>query len=152
MKDKVIKFESYKNISFDGFNCPKIKKFMETVDSSLKAGVYDFEEEGYINVIEPSTKIAKPTLYEVHKEYYDIHCLLKGEEKIYLANVDGMEVNKEYDKEIEAALYNSNKDDEFINYFEGEAVAILNPVGHTCLFAVNNEMNIKKAIIKVKAR
>ena len=150
--DKIIKFNDYKKIDFDGFNCPKIKKFMETITSDIKAGVYDFEEEGYINVIEPSTKIAKPTLYEVHKEYYDIHCLLKGEEKIYIANVDNMEVNKEYDKEIEAALYNSSKDDEFIDYFENEAVAILNPVGHTCLFAVNNEMNIKKAIIKVKVK
>ena len=152
MKNKVIKLNSYKNIDFNGFNCPNILKFMQTADENTPLGVHDFGEEGFVNVIETTTKNVKPENYEVHKEYYDIHCLLSGEEKIYYGDLSNMALFKEYNTPDEASLHKTNKETSFVTYKKGEGVAILNPVAHTCVFAVNEEMKIKKAIIKVKEK
>lgn len=152
MKDKVFKFESYKSISLNGFNCPNIKKFIETVDVNTKLGVHDFGEEGFVNVIETKTNNVVPEIYEVHEKYYDIHCLINGEEKIYYGDLNTMNLYKEYNDADEASLYKTNSEVLSITYKKGEAVAILNPVAHSCVFAISKEMPIKKAIIKVKVK
>ncbi len=152
MENKVIKVENYKNINFDGFNSPNIKKFMETADVNTPLGVHDFGDEGFVNVIETTTKDVAPEVYEVHKAYYDIHCLLDGEEKIYYGNLEDMNLFKEYNDNDEASLYKTDKETSFITYKKGEGIAILNPIAHVCVFAVNNETKIKKAIIKVKVK
>ena len=57
------------------------------------------------------------------------------------------ELFKEYNTPDEASLHKTNKETSFVTYKKGEGVAILNPVAHTCVFAVNEEIMLKITIL-----
>ena len=127
----------------------QIMEFMSKVTKETPCARYDFGEEGYVNVIETQTSNDDEIIFETHKKYMDIHCLISGEEKILYAKLDEMQKIKDYDCQDDSVLYNA-KVFRQVDYRENQFVLIKNDVGHCPCREVNAKTNIKKVIIKVK--
>ena len=71
--------------------------------------------------------IEKPGLWEVHRDYIDIHVAVKGSEIIQFADAARLTLQQEFNEAIDAALYQGDPDSsllsepgKFIIFFPGE--------------------------------
>lgn len=128
---------------------PKILEFMSRITEDTPCGKYEFGEEGFVNVIEPTTSEDFSGVFEVHKDFYDIHCLLNGEEKILCGLEEDMQATTEYNKADDYKLF---KGDKYyaVEYSVGEALVLPIHVLHAPSLAVAQGKKIKKAVIKIK--
>lgn len=147
---KITKYDTIAGLRLEMTKQVKMLKFINSANEDTPCGLYDFGDEGYINVIELETDENIPSFYEIHKQYYDIHYLLSGEEKIYYGMAKTMTPKGEYDEKNEARFYEGDGSCRSVTYKKGEGVSIPNDTAHMCGFAVNGKQKIKKAIIKVK--
>ncbi len=128
---------------------PQILEFMSKITAETPCGKYDFGEEGFVNVIEPTTKEEFNGVFEVHEFYYDIQCILSGEEKILCGLREDMEPTTEFNKDGDYQLF---KGDKYyaVEYNEGEALVLPIHVLHAPGLAITKSKKLKKAIIKIK--
>lgn len=147
---KISKYDNFQGLRLEIADRPKMLEFIKSANKDTPCGVYEFGEEGFINVIETQTKESLPQEYEAHKQYYDIHCVLSGEEKVYFGMAKYMKAKGDYQENLEATMYEPDDKVKSITYKEGEALSIPNETAHACCFAVEKSMKIKKAILKIK--
>ena len=126
-------------------------EYLRDLTPDMKKGVYELSPCVKAVVSEYETKEVNEYGYEAHKEYIDIHYLLKGEEKICYLPLEYLKEAKAYNKEIDAAFYVENelKSQEMLlgnGYF-----AIVFPLdGHMPQLCVNEPLKVKKVVVKVK--
>ena len=116
---------------------------------SYEKGSHEIDGERlFVNIVEYTTTTPENRFWEAHKNYLDVHVMLRGEEQIDLNFIQYMEVKPFVEK------------DDFLP-MDGEknASVILNPGdflicypadGHRTAVAVNEPVTIKKAIFKVR--
>lgn len=85
--------------------------------ADVKASVYEYE-----------SKSETESVWEVHKKYIDIQCVLQGQESIDLAPVESLSISKTYDEDKDIAFLEGEPEkkeslaqNEFIVLFPGEA-------------------------------
>ena len=150
---KITKIDTFGGIRLEIPDRPKILEFISKANADTPCGKYDFGDEGYVNVIETTTDEVEVGEFEAHRDYYDIQCLLSGEEKIYYALLDDVKITKEYDKEgdyLLGVIENCKSKIKSITYKAGEAISIPNETAHAPCYAIDKSQKVKKAIIKVK--
>jgi biofilm protein TabA len=82
------------------------KYLKETDLSSLKPGRYQLDgDDVYINVTAGLSKSKDSVLFEAHKNYADIHCVISGREMIGIAPYASVVLKKEYDPAKDIAFY-----------------------------------------------
>jgi biofilm protein TabA len=62
-------------------------------------------DELYINCMTYATDEAQNRIWEAHRQYIDIHCVLEGTETMHLSGIGGMQVSKPYDQASDAELF-----------------------------------------------
>ncbi len=150
---KITKIDTFGGIRLEIPNCKKMLEFITNANKDTPCGKYDFGDEGYINVIETTTDEVEVGEFEAHRDYYDIQCLLDGEEKIYYTMLENLEITSEYDKKIDilfGVVKGCKGKIKCITYKSGEAISIPNETAHAPCYAVEKSQKVKKAIIKVK--
>lgn len=127
----------------------RLQKAIDFINSGevfdLPFGRTDLDEGIYVNVMELETR--KENLFEAHKRYIDIHCILEGEEAIEIANVSSLEVTQPYSKERDIALGTAQGTRHIIR--KGQYCITMPQEAHSPGLCVTNPMKIKKAVFKV---
>lgn len=142
---KLEKFEDVKNY----FKVPaEALDFLMNINMETECKRYDFTPECYINVQEVETKIETP-LMEAHELFVDVQCLISGEEKIFYTAKEGLGIQRPYNENGDAALYDFADASIPVCYKAGEAVVLYPEEAHLPNRAAGEPMKIKKAILKI---
>lgn len=86
-------------------NIEKALEIFKTLDENTPLGRYEVSEALYYNVQEYTTDLEENRLFEVHRIYADIQCMLKGEEVIYTADAGALKMERDVLEESDAIFY-----------------------------------------------
>lgn len=105
-------------------------------------------ERLYVNIAEYETTVPENRFWEAHKQYLDLHLMLRGEERIDIAFIENSKLKEYVEKDdflpldgCAIASVSLKKNDFLICYPQD---------GHMTGLAVCEPMNLKKAIFKIR--
>ena len=117
---------------------------------SLDDGRYEIGENDYANIESYNTVCSKERLFESHKRFADIQCIIEGSETIIVEPVKNLQIAKKYDNEKDVVFYeNENKGVGYI-LKKGEMILLLPEDGHMPCILVNESKRVKKAVFKIQ--
>lgn len=133
----------------------KIKLALEYLEKNdLKVfdnGRYDIlGDDVYVNVQDYTSKPETQGKWEAHKKYIDIQFMIKGTERIGVAEIDNYQTTEAYDesKDLEfLAVANDNY--QFINMNENDFIILYPQDVHMPQIAMNTPSYVKKAVVKI---
>ena len=102
----------------------------------------------YVNVSEYETHEHNASLWEAHRKYADIHCVIDGSERIACAPTDAMAVSQEYSDETDAVL--GYAEGETVDLSNGLYVVLFPDTAHCPSVMLGSPEKVKKAVIKVR--
>ncbi len=103
--DKIKNIELYKGLSDDIYAG---LKYLKEMSPDIAPGTYEINPRVKAFISEYTTKPENEKGYEAHQKNIDIQYLLKGTEKIACLPVDELQETQPYDKDTDAAFYESN--------------------------------------------
>lgn len=116
---------------------------------TLEKGSHTIDGERlFVNIVEYTTTDAEKRFWEAHKNYLDVHIMLRGEEQIDLNFIQNMEV-KEFVEKDDFLPMEGDKNASVI-LREGDFLVCYPNDGHRTAVAVTEPVEIKKAIFKVR--
>lgn len=126
-----------------------IEKFIAEHDmKTLSLGKHIISDTDFVNVCEPTTTdVTSESVFEVHKQYIDVHYVITGEEKI-LVTESFDEMTHDYDEKDDYALYKCSQYETKI-LKEGDSLFVDTDIIHSGAHSVTAPMKIKKAIFKI---
>ena len=141
-------FDDFKN--FDLYNISDdIKNFILNIDPEIEVGRHIISDEAYVNIEEYKTRDF--IKLEAHKKYIDIQFLIKGEEKVYTTDTEGLEFLENYNEEKDVAFYKTPKRNLNISYLEPNKFILLYPNdAHSPCTMIEEPQFVKKAVVKIK--
>ena len=101
----------------------------------------------FVNVVEYATTAPGNRFWEAHKDYLDVHVMLKGQERIDVNFIQNMEL-KEYVKKDDFLPMEGEKNASVV-LREGDFLVCYPSDGHRTAVQVEEPETIKKAIFKV---
>lgn len=106
-------------------------------------------EEIYINRMEYTTANPEEKIWEAHRAYYDVHCVLQGEERVQLSPLSAMTAKEAYHPEGDHQLFDGPAQQEIL--LKPGAILICGPEDvHKVGVAANAPEPIQKMVMKVK--
>ncbi len=131
------------------FNIPsEAVLFLESITEDTENKKYAFGDDCFINVQNCVTK-TECSAMEAHEKYVDIQYLVKGEEKIYYRNKDGLTVTKPRSEGGDTTIYAFPDGADFICCTAGEGIILYTDEAHSPNKAVSLPCENKKAVIKI---
>ena len=113
---------------------------------TLPTGKTVIDDDIYINVMEVETKAEN--IYEAHRDYIDIHCMIDGEEAIAIAPVEEMEVTEDYNKENDCVIGKAKGERHIVR--TGQYCITMPSEAHSPCLSVSSPKKIRKAVFKVR--
>ncbi len=116
--------------------------------ASYEKGTHEIDGERlFVNVVEYTTTAAENRFWEAHKDYLDVHVMLKGQEQIDVNFIQNMEL-KEYVKKDDFLPMEGKKNASVV-LREGDFLVCYPSDGHRTAVQVEGSETIKKGIFKV---
>ena len=146
------KLENYEQYTMLNGSLKKGFEFLKNTDlKNLKDGRYEIDgSKIYANVQTLTTKQKDLKRWEAHRDYIDIQYVIKGKECMgFGLKKDFKEIEEEYNKEKDIEFLKGNKFN-YINVEEGNFVIFFPNDIHAPMLSVENDIEIKKVIVKVK--
>lgn len=126
-----------------------IKAFVEQNDlSAVSVGHHELEYGCCANVSEYVTKSANDVVYESHVKFYDVQCLAKGFEKVFLTDKAKAQLCKDYDEQGDYMLWKGQGNEYVLKVGD---FLVLGPQDlHAPCFDCNgNKSSVKKIVFKI---
>ena len=143
---------NYKDLSskkiFSEEHCSIIKNFIEKNILNFQEGRFDLVDGIYANVCQYETSNWK-NLFEGHKKYIDIQCVIEGKEFIEVAKESNAIVDKKYDIEKDIIFYQSKILPNNIELSCKNLVVLFPDDLHNTGIILENKCNVKKIIFKI---
>lgn len=145
-------FGNIKNLAEYPFLEEKVKECFEFFNShdmaSFERGSHEIDGDNlFVNIVEYTTTTPEERFWEAHKEYLDVHMMIRGTEQIDLNFIQNMDV-KEYVKKDDFLPMDGEKNGSVI-LRDGDFLICYPSDGHRTAVAVGDAQPIKKAIFKV---
>lgn len=145
-------FGNIKNIQeFDYLpeNIKKCFEYAKTHDlSNYDKGSYEIEGQNlFVNIVEYETTTPEKRFWEAHRNYLDIHLMLKGAEQIDINFIDNMKQKEFIEKDDFLPLEGDKNCCVYLN--EGDFLICYPNDAHRTAVAIGEPCIIKKAIFKV---
>lgn len=102
----------------------------------------------FVNIVEYTTAAAEERFWEAHKNYLDVHLMLRGKEQIDVNFIENME-QKEFVPEDDFLPLEGERNG-YVVLKEGDFLICYPHDGHRTAIMVSEPSNIKKAIFKVR--
>ena len=116
---------------------------------SYEKGSHEIDGERlFVNIVEYTTTTPKERFWEAHKNYLDVHVMLRGTEQIDVNFIQNMEI-KEFVAEEDFLPMEGEKNSSVI-LRDNDFLICYPSDGHRTAVAVNEPQTIKKAIFKVR--
>ncbi len=125
-------------------------KYLEEHDlTNFEKGCYEIDGKHlFVNIVEYTTTTPKERFWEAHRQYLDLHVMLRGTEQIDLNFIQNMDV-KEFVKKDDFLPMDGEKNSSVI-LTDGDFLICYPSDGHRTAVAVDRPETIKKAIFKVE--
>lgn len=104
----------------------------------------------FVNVVEYTTTTAEERFWEAHRQYLDLHLMLRGTEQIDLNFIQNMDV-KEFVEKDDFLPMDGEKNSSVI-LRDGDLLICYPSDGHRTAVAVDGPETIKKAIFKIRIK
>ena len=143
---KITNLKSYLAKIPDGDN---VYSFLTDITERTQKGRHDFNDRVYVNVVSYETKDGFDGIFESHRDYIDLHVLIKGEEKIYYGKKADMTVTKKYDIQGDYELLKGDKYSA-VEYAAMQGVECEVNEPHMAGGSIVTSQKILKAIVKIK--
>ncbi len=105
-------------------------------------------ERLFVNIAEYTTTTAENRFWEAHRDYLDVHVMLRGQEQIDLNFIENMRCG-EYEKEEDFLPLEGEKNG-FVILNPGDFLICFPGDGHRTAVAPKAPEKVKKAIFKVR--
>lgn len=105
-------------------------------------------ERMFVNIVEYTTTTPEERFWEAHRDYLDIHVMLRGKEQIDLNFIQNMKQDEYVKKDDFLPLYGEKKCSVVLE--DGDFLICYPSDGHRTAVAVDEPETIKKAIFKVR--
>lgn len=103
----------------------------------------------FVNIVEYTTTTPKERFWEAHKNYLDVHLMLRGTEQIDLNFIRNMEIGTFVEKDDFLPMEGEKNSSVVLN--DGDFLVCFPGDGHrTAVAAAGKPVQIKKAIFKVR--
>lgn len=116
--------------------------------NELPVGKTEINDFVFINVFEYVADNKVGDFYEGHKDYLDIHILLKGKEKMAGLDIQKGVLRGQFDEENDFGLYDGEAEYEVV-LEKGLCLIVFPEDLHEPKVRVNDEL-VRKAVVKVK--
>lgn len=112
-------------------------------------GSYEIDgKELFVNIVEYETTTAENRFWEAHRQYLDLHLMLRGPEQIDVNFIDNMEQKEFVEKDDFLPLEGQPNSHVILN--EGDFLLCYPKDGHRTAIQAGKPTVIKKAIFKIK--
>ena len=102
----------------------------------------------FVNIVEYTTTTPENRFWEAHRDYLDLHLMLRGTEQIDLNFIDNMEQKEFVPKDDFLPL--EGDPNAHVVLTDGDFLICYPKDGHRTAVAVNGPETIKKAIFKIR--
>ncbi|NQT58097.1 MAG: YhcH/YjgK/YiaL family protein [Bacteroidetes bacterium] len=103
-----------------------------------------------VRVMEYETVAEDASVYECHRDYLDLHLILKGREGISCLVNDKLSINREYNKEEDTILFEGNEGKKH-HLIPGDFLLLFPHEAHLPGLSVNNvSEKVRKAVFKIR--
>lgn len=123
--------------------------FLKTVNEDTPQGSYVLEENSVrVNVsgnVEPVDGY-KP--FEAHRDFIDVHFIVKGAEKFGYSNVNKLKVTKDYDEKEDYMLLSGDVDS--VTLSKGDFCMVFPEDAHIPCIEKCSEEQLKRAVVKIR--
>lgn len=145
-------FGNIKDLDSYSFLSSQIKKCFDYAAShellSFEKGSHEIEGDRlFVNIVEYETTTPENRFWEAHRNYLDLHLMLRGPEQIDVNFIDNM-VQKEF-VEKDDFLPLEGDPNSHVVLSEGDFLICYPADGHRTAVAVDEPTVIKKAIFKI---
>lgn len=131
---------------------PLAGRFLDGHDlEALPLGRYDLDKGIYINVEEYETYPRRERQYEAHKKYVDMQIVIRGEEKICVAEERNLHRATKYDPCRDIGFYHNDVPGTDYTMRAGDCLMLFPQDGHMPCLRVRGGKGIpvKKAVVKI---
>lgn len=143
--DKLENWQYYEEI---GRLFPAFKALESTDWDSKDLGKHQIDSDRlYAIISEFKTKTIEESLYEAHRQYVDLHIVLKGNERIGYANIDSLKISADYDEKKDFANYQG--EGSFLILTPGYFAVFYPKDAHMPGISVDEVETIKKLVLKI---
>ena len=116
--------------------------------ATFEKGKHQITNDIYVNIDAYFTKTRECAKLEAHRKYIDLQLMISGDEYIGYAPMAELPVMAEYDEAKDVAFYEGSYS---LVRLETGMMAILFPQDlHAPCIQVNGEINVRKAVFKIK--
>lgn len=144
------------NIKYDKTNSYLKEDIKKCFEYAKENNLINFEKGSHIidgdnlfvNIVEYDTTVKEERFWEAHRQYLDVHLMLKGEEKIALNFIDNLKQN-EYQEEGDFLPLDGEAVNSEVTLREGDFLICYPEDAHMTALKVKEKSSIKKAIFKV---
>lgn len=146
-------FGNLNNLEEFSFLEEKVRECFAYVKShdlaSYENGSHEIDGERlFVNIVEYNTTAPEERFWEAHKNYLDVHVMLRGTEQIDVNFIQNMEI-KEFVPEEDFLPMEGEKNSSVI-LRDNDFLICYPSDGHRTAVKVNEPQTIKKAIFKVR--
>lgn len=118
--------------------------------NDLSVGKHVVDERFFYFVQEYEAFDESASIYESHKKYIDIQCLVQGNEKLYITDIKDLKVSIPYNKEKDVINYEPSDNMSAIILSPGSCAILFPKDGHRASRINGKKSHIKKIVGKVK--
>jgi YhcH/YjgK/YiaL family protein len=116
--------------------------------AALEDGRHDVRgDEIFAIVASYQTKPHENGLWEAHRRYVDIHCMIKGAERVGVSPISAMHVDVPYDAQKDAELFTG--EGQFIVIAPGDFALLMPQDVHMPGLVLAEPMQVRKVVMKV---
>ncbi len=106
-------------------------------------------EHVFVNPVSFVTKPEAECLYEAHRQYADVHCILEGLERIVVSPMDALICVTPYDPETDIGFYTADTGTVFTLH-PGDFLVCYPQDGHKVAIAAQGPIPVKKLVGKIR--
>ena len=118
--------------------------------SNYEKGKFGISGDEFFGIgLEYDTRNEADCLWEAHRSYLDVHCILEGEELVHITDITNTTVTKEYDAAGDYALFNGTKE-HAIHLKKGMFLVLYPNEVHQTAVVTESVSSVKKIVFKIK--
>ncbi len=144
IKDKIVNAKTYYGLSK---RIERAFTWLKDCDlKNLEEGRHEIDDAIYANVQVYETK--EDSIYEAHRKYIDIQCVISGKEKVEVAYYNECKTKTEYDSDKDVEFLTADKN-ESVSLTEGEFLILYPQDVHKPCLNFDKSGIVKKIVVKV---
>ena len=128
-----------------------IHEVIPAMQIDLAIGRHELQDGSYYNVDEYVSKLPEDCPFESHRRFIDIQYLVKGEEMIYISDIDKLTPSVPYNREKDVTFYYDNECNHQMHLRAGDYCIFYPQNGHKASVRIGDKgCYIKKVVFKIR--